>query len=244
MAEKNIEEVDALPANRPAGTRLEYKGGEWVFDGAEWLRGQDWDALTPQQKNERISAAFQANVDAAGNNDLYDPNDEEKVRAELLRLKPVERENVLKKLYEAGQYGGSSRGNGFNPADISAFSSLLWYANYKKKDFKSALIDYERDFAKRPDLLQGVGRKPPRQVTNTDEIRAVFNKTAQNMLGRKLPDNVAEQFVRTIQTQQATFQQQLATQSGGTLMQPADVGLSAAPATYESCPTRETRTDA
>jgi hypothetical protein len=106
---------------------------------------------------------------------------------------------------------------------------LLWFSNQVNKKFDRAIDEYQKEFGKDPRLVSGAGgvRKAPRQVSNPAEIKAVFRKTAQNMLGRSLPDDVADQFVQMIQSQQATFQQQLATQSGGTIAQPAAMDVQA-----------------
>lgn len=229
MADEKIPNLPKLPATGVPGDRVSVDGREWVFDAGAWQNAESWDVLTDDQKEKwRIYANKETSgADGSQPSGLYDPTDEQKVRAELLKMKNADRDDVLKRLYESGQYGGSKRGNGFSSADINAFADLLWYSNAKNKPFKEALREFEKDFPKSSSLLQGVGRKPPRQVTNPAEIKAVFRKTAQNMLGRSLPDNVADQFVQMIQSQEATFQQQLATQSGGTLTQPADVGLQA-----------------
>lgn len=230
MAEKNVPVVQELTSNATVGDRVQLRegGDQYVFDGYTWHNTKVWDQLSFEEKNEAFVKALAKNRGAADAEDaLYDPTDETKVKAELLKLKTSDREKVLKTLYESGQYGGSKRGNGFANSDINAFSDLLWYANYKKKPFMQALTDYQKDFPKNPSMMSGVGRTPPRQVTNPDEIKAVFRKTAQGMLGRALPEDVADQFVQMIQSQQATFQQKLATQSGGTVVQPADAGLQA-----------------
>lgn len=238
----DTQEVQQLPADAMPETRVKLKsdGKEYVYDGASWVPAGEWDVLAADEKISRVAAAYQQkNTDQknARNKELglppegqglYDPYDEDQVKGLLLSMKDTERDSILKKIYESGGYGSSSRGNGLGNSDIAAFSGLLWLANYKNTNFREAIKIYEKEFPKNPSLISGTGgRKQPRQISNPDEIKAVFRKTAQNMLGRSLPDNVADQFVQMIQSQEATFQQQLATQSGGTLTQPADANLQA-----------------
>jgi hypothetical protein len=128
-------------------------------------------------------------------------------------------------------YGGSKRGNGLSSADISAFQDYLRYANIRGVDYEKALYLYKDDNPINPYLQAGGGggggRKAPRQVTNPDDLKAVFKKASQDLLGRAIDDNVAEQFVQSFQNQQIQQQTQMDTQSGGVVAQAPDAGVAA-----------------
>ena len=148
----------------------------------------------------------------------------------LTTMDPKKREEILRELYLRGGYGGSKRGNGLSDADINAFQSYLRYANIRGVDFEKALYLYKDDNPINPYLQAGGGgggRKAPKQVTNPADLKAVFKKASQDLLGRAIDDNVAEQFVQSFQNQQIQQQTQLATQSGGVVAQAPDAGVAA-----------------
>ena len=155
----------------------------------------------------------------------YDPNNDANLI--LSTMTPKRRDQVQQILYERGQYGGSKRGNGLNSQDISAFADLLYYANAKGKPWDQSLGLYMKEFATRTDLVPGTGRRAPVQVTNSDDIKTVFKKTAQSLLGRDVDDKIAEAFAASIQAQQVAQQRQFDTQSGGMVEQPADIATMA-----------------
>ena len=144
-------------------------------------------------------------------------------------LPPVERDKVLKTLFERGQYGGAKIQNGLGASDISAFQDLLYYANINNLDgqWQKALELYKQKFPISTSLQAGSGSKVPRQVTNPDDLKAVFKKASQDLLGRTLDDKFAEQFVTSFQNQQIEQQTQMDTQSGGVVAQAPDAGVSA-----------------
>jgi hypothetical protein len=144
-------------------------------------------------------------------------------------LPPVERDQVLKTLFERGQYGGAKMQNGLGASDISAFQDLLYYANINNLDgqWQKALELYKQKFPINTSLQAGSGSKVPRQVTNPDDLKAVFKKASQDLLGRTLDDKFAEQFVTSFQNQQVQQQTQMDTQSGGVVVQAPDAGVSA-----------------
>lgn len=156
---------------------------------------------------------------------FYDPQNDANLI--LSTMTPARRDQVQQILYERGQYGGSKRGNGLNTQDISAFADLLYYANAKGKPWEQALDAYTKDFATRTDLVPGTGRRAPVQVTNSDDIKTVFKKTAQSLLGRDVDDKIADAFAASIQAQQVAQQRQFDTQSGGMVEQPADIATMA-----------------
>lgn len=148
----------------------------------------------------------------------------------LTTMDPKKREEILRELYLRGGYQGQKRGNGISNSDISAFQDYLRYANIRGVDFEKALYLYKDDNPINPYLQAGGGgggRKAPKQVTNPADLKAVFKKASQDLLGRAIDDNVAEQFVQSFQNQQIQQQTQLATQSGGVVAQAPDAGVAA-----------------
>ena len=148
----------------------------------------------------------------------------------LTTMDPKKREEILRELYLRGGYQGQKRGNGISNSDISAFQDYLNYANIRGVDFEKALYLYKDDNPINPYLQAGGGgggRKAPKQVTNPADLKAVFKKASQDLLGQAIDDNVAEQFVQSFQNQQIQQQTQLATQSGEVVAQAPDAGVAA-----------------
>lgn len=148
----------------------------------------------------------------------------------LTTMDPRKREEILRELYLRGGYQGQKRGNGISNSDISAFQDYLNYANIRGVDYEKAIYLYKDDNPINPYLQAGGGgggRKAPKQVTNPADLKAVFKKASQDLLGRAIDDNVAEQFVQSFQNQQIQQQTQLATQSGGVVVQAPDAGVAA-----------------
>ena len=166
-------------------------------------------------------------VDENGNTTytFYDPTADANFL--LSTMNPKTRDDVLQILYEHGQYGGSKRGNGIQSQDINAFADLLYYSNAKGVPWNEALVPYKKDFSKDPSLVPGSGRRAPIQVTNTNDIKAVFKKTAQSLLGRTVDDKIADSFVSMIQAQERAQAEQVNTQSGGVVQQTPDVAVMA-----------------
>jgi hypothetical protein len=147
----------------------------------------------------------------------------------LTTMDPLKREEILQELYLRDGYQGQKRGNGTSDADIRAFSDYLRYSNIRQVDYEKALALYKGDNPINPYLQSGggSGRKAPKQVTNPADLKAVFKKASQDLLGRAIDDNVAEQFVQSFQNQQIRQQTQMDTQSGGVVTQTPDAGVSA-----------------
>jgi hypothetical protein len=148
-------------------------------------------------------------------------------RYELNRMKPSVRADILQILFERGQYGGSKMGNGIDSADVSAFRDLLAWANVQNKDYADALQLYKNQFPVKSSIIAGSGIRAPKQVSNPDDLKAVFKKASMDLLGRTVDDDVANQFVQSFQNQQVRQQTQMATQSGGVVAQAPDAGVSA-----------------
>lgn len=155
----------------------------------------------------------------------YIPNDDANLI--LTSMRPTQRDQVLQKLYERGQYGGAKRGNGLNTQDVAAFADLLYYSNALGKPWDESFARYLNDFPVRTDLVPGTGRKAPIQVTNSNDIKAVFKRTAQSLLGRDVDEKIADAFVNSIQSQERAQAQQAATQSGGFIEQTPNVEVMA-----------------
>lgn len=162
---------------------------------------------------------------ADGTRSFYIPNDD--ANFILSTMVPAQRENLLKKLYERGQYGGAQRGNGLQSQDVGAMADLLYYANALGIPWEQALVRYERDFPVKTNLVPGTGRRAPIQVSDSADIKKVFKATAQNLLGRAVDDKIADSFVSMIQAQQRAQQEQYQTQSGGVVEQTPDVAVMA-----------------
>lgn len=147
----------------------------------------------------------------------------------LTTMEPKEREEILQELYLRGGYQGQKRGNGTSDADIRAFGDYLRYSNIMQVDYEKALSLYKDQNPINPYLQAGGGggRKAPRQVTNPADLKAVFKKASQDLLGRAIDDNVAEQFVQSFQNQQLQQQTRLEAQSGGVVAQAPDAGVAA-----------------
>jgi hypothetical protein len=142
----------------------------------------------------------------------------------LANMKPVERDNLLQKLYVRGQYGGSQRGNGIQAQDQAALADvLIGFANPLGIPWDQAIVKYEKQFPVKTGLVPGSGRRAPIQVSNTDDIKKVFKATAQNLLGRAVDDKIADSFVSMVQAQQRAQQEQYQTQSGGVVQETANV---------------------
>ena len=196
----------------------------------------DGEALTPAQIEQKLRD--QALIVSSSNTGLpegmatsssYDLTTQP--RYILTTMDPRKREEILRELYLRGGYQGQKRGNGISNSDISAFQDYLNYANIMGVDYEKALYLYKDQNPVNPYLQAGGGggggRKAPRQVTNPADLKAVFKKASQDLLGQAIDDNVAEQFVQSFQNQQLQQQTQLETQSGGVVAQAPDAGVAA-----------------
>ena len=146
----------------------------------------------------------------------------------LTNMDPKTRDPLLKELYLRGAYGNQKIGNGASDSDINAFQAYLRFSNYKEVHWENALGIFKRQFPINPSLQAGGGTsKPPKQVTNPDDLKAVFKKASQDLLGRAVDDNIAEQFVKSFQNQQVQQQTQMDSKSGGVVVQAPDAGVAA-----------------
>jgi hypothetical protein len=194
----------------------------------------DGEALTPAQIEQKlrdealiVSSSNTGLPEGMATSSSYDLTTQP--RYILTTMDPRKREEILRELYLRGGYQGQKRGNGISNSDISAFQDYLNYANIMGVNYEKALYLYKDQNPVNPYLQAGGGggRKAPRQVTNPDDLKAVFKKASQDLLGRAIDDNVAEQFVQSFQNQQLQQQTQLETQSGGVVAQAPDAGVAA-----------------
>ena len=194
----------------------------------------DGEALTPAQIEQKlrdealiVSSSNTGLPEGMATSSSYDLTTQP--RYILTTMDPRKREEILRELYLRGGYQGQKRGNGISNSDISAFQDYLNYANIMGVDYEKALYLYKDQNPVNPYLQAGGGggRKAPRQVTNPADLKAVFKKASQDLLGRAIDDNVAEQFVQSFQNQQLQQQTQLETQSGGVVAQAPDAGVAA-----------------
>ena len=194
----------------------------------------DGEALTPAQIEQKlrdeafiVSSSNTGLPEGMATSSSYDLTTQP--RYILTTMEPRKREEILRELYLRGGYQGQKRGNGISNSDISAFQDYLNYANIMGVNYEKALYLYKDQNPVNLYLQAGGGggRKAPRQVTNPDDLKAVFKKASQDLLGRAIDDNVAEQFVQSFQNQQLQQQTQLETQSGGVVAQAPDAGVAA-----------------
>lgn len=113
--------------------------------------------------------------------------------AEILGgLDDVSRRRLSNTLYSRGWYGGKNKEGGFGDNDREAMSNLLYYANVRGVTWDTIL----NTVAKAP-ISEGVGRAA--QVSSSEDLIAIANKTALATIGRKLSETEAAQFAKAYQ---------------------------------------------
>lgn len=99
---------------------------------------------------------------------------------------------------------------------MSAFRAVLTQANNTGYDYQTVIQNWGR-------IAQSAPPAPPTphitQVTNTDDLLAVFKTASRSALGRELSDSEARQYAATFQAQERGYQ--------GTQYAAADAGQSA-----------------
>jgi len=93
----------------------------------------------------------------------------------------------------------------------SAFRNVLGVANRMGSDWQTALASVGQ--ARQEAGITGTGLRTY-QITNPDDLKAVFRKTAQEMLGRNLQDGDLNALVSSFQQEQVRYQQQAQTVGG------------------------------
>lgn len=125
------------------------------------------------------------------------------------------RENIA--VIQALMNRGGLLGRKYNPGIVddqtrSAFRELLGISNREGSNWEETLGTLN-ELAK-----EQVGELPTYQLSNPDDLKAVFRKTAQEMLGRNLQDGELNRLVETFQAQEKQAQQKA--QFGGVVTQP------------------------
>lgn len=145
----------------------------------------------------------------------YDINTDKNVI--LQQMKPTLRTQVLNGL--ALRVSGYKPGNGLEDKDKAVFGDLLVYANVAGKPWSEAYADY----VKQVPVVQKVSKAPLIRVTSADDVKAVFRKTAQDLLGRDVGDAAAATFADMYRKLQIGTAQKM--QKGGVVVQEPDASV-------------------
>jgi hypothetical protein len=125
---------------------------------------------------------------------------EDEAYSELATMTPAARKAFLNRLQSIGIYGSSKpSATGFDTRDLSAMRDAIRYANSKGVTLDVAATLMASEFP-RVSTTKSI-RYSPKQ-----DLRAVFKKTAQELLGRNLPDAEVERFVKAYQGMEKTEQ--------------------------------------
>jgi hypothetical protein len=119
-------------------------------------------------------------------------------------------------LYQAGSLGKNYTPGIVDNSTRSAFREVLGVANRQSTDWVAALKTIKSAVAAQP------GDLPTYRLSNPQDLKAVFNKAAQEMLGRTLSDADMNDLVSTFQQRELRAQQQA--RSGGTVTQAPEAG--------------------
>lgn len=122
------------------------------------------------------------------------------------------RQNTFDILEAKGFYGSGGR-SGDPSDDLRAISQWLDESNlagYTKERYLDELM-------KNPDRVRKTGGARRYQVSNPEDLKAVFKRVAQDTLGRAFTDQEASQAVQSYQQQELAAQQ--AAYAGGTATQ-------------------------
>jgi len=124
---------------------------------------------------------------------LYDLNNDPGVL--LYQMTPDARKVLLESLKRKGLYGSSTPGNGFEEKDIRAFTPLLEYANMTGKPWAESWAEYYKSVPDSTSAKNGATRR----VTNADDLKMVFKKSAADLLGHSLTPQDEARFARLYQ---------------------------------------------
>jgi hypothetical protein len=121
----------------------------------------------------------------------YDPNTE--AYSYLAKMDTGERLSFLNKLYSRNLYNGSKPSTtGFASKDIGAVQDFMLYANSKRVTGDVALSLLLAEFG-------SVGGAKAIRTTPKQDIRAIFKTVSSTTLGRELPPDVIERFVKSFE---------------------------------------------
>ena len=121
----------------------------------------------------------------------YDPSKE--AYAELAKMDLVERQAFLSSLAARGLYGsGKPSPTGFDSKDFSAMGDFLRFANSQGVTSDVAYSQFLTTF-------KGGGRGRAVRTTPKQDIRSIFKTVSGVTLGRQLPPDVIERFVKAFE---------------------------------------------
>jgi len=109
----------------------------------------------------------------------------------LQSMDPIKRKNILNSL--AKKDPNYKPGNGRSAADINKFGDVLLFGNVAGKPWEQAFSEYLKVV---PDATSSK-KAPSIRITSPDDLKVVFNKTAESLLGRKIDSGLADHFVKT-----------------------------------------------
>ena len=134
----------------------------------------------------------------------------------LQSMNPEILNKILKEL--AKKNPNYKPGNGRSDSDINAFSDVLLFANVAGLPWDQAYQQYLKTV---PDSMS-TKKAPSIRITSPDDLRVVFRKTAEDLLGRQVSGMEADQFIKTYnQMEVATGMKQ---DAGGTYTAEASPG--------------------
>ncbi len=126
------------------------------------------------------------------------------IRDVYSRMNPAERQTILGTLKKKGYYG---RGNVGDPQyDLNAIGTLLDEANLAGLTYERYLRDV---VARRENEGGGGGAARRYRVSNSDDLKVVFKRVAEETIGRGFTDAEAMQAVQAYQQREIAAQQAL-----------------------------------
>jgi hypothetical protein len=112
-------------------------------------------------------------------------------------LNDVARSRLITELQSRGWYGSSKSEGGFGDNDRAAMRDLLYYSNVQGRSFTEVL----NTVAKAPITGAG-GGGAVKQVSSTEDLIAIANKTALATIGKKLSPEQTKAFSQAYQQAQ------------------------------------------
>jgi hypothetical protein len=126
----------------------------------------------------------------------YDPNTE--AYSYIAKMDTTERLQFLNKLQSRGLYGNQKPSTtGFASKDIGAVQDFLLYSNSKRVTGDVGLSLLLAEFG-------NVGGGKAIRTTAKEDIRSVFKDASRRLLGREVPPNVIERFVKSFEGMEIT----------------------------------------
>lgn len=122
------------------------------------------------------------------------------------------------------QFRNVNPGRRDDPSTIYYFKQALGYVNNNATTRGKTVAEALPVLARQPFIKYKEPKEPPKlpayQVTNPNDLKAIFRKTAQDLLGRTLNDNDLNRMVSSFQQQETAYQKQ-AYAGGGKVVQQA-----------------------